>query len=361
MQKTEQETVWSPTQVQFLYRHRNGRYYVRTFAGGKEKWTSLKTKLLTVARNRMKDHVDAAERQRTTGNTSDAIGRLTFGEAITTYREQLQEAAIRPNTKAYREAGLKLVLRSSENVEALNVRRITSKMVEEWLRRSKATAQPYVPRGAKTPAINSTGASMTTIKCALDAVRQVLDVAVSGGHLYANPARNTSVTNAAKRMFKVTRRERAERGALRLPTREEFVQLVDKIRTAGVSDCKAAADYVQFIAFSGARKTEAANVTWSDIDFNRETIHLRVTKNGESRYVPMTGEMRQLLKRMKAQREKAAPEIVPCSSKKHEASSRARARNSGFRVSPPTHCVIFSEQLALRRRRRPYRCRVAWA
>jgi hypothetical protein len=46
---------------QFLYRHRNGRYYVRTFAGGKEKWTSLKTKLLTVARNRMKDHVDAAD------------------------------------------------------------------------------------------------------------------------------------------------------------------------------------------------------------------------------------------------------------------------------------------------------------
>ena len=151
MQKTEKETVWSPTQVQFLYRHRNGRYYVRTFAGGKEKWTSLKTKLLTVARNRMKDHVDAAERQRTTGNTSEAVGRLTFGEAITTYREQLQEAAIRPNTKAYREAGLKLVLRSWENVEALNVRRITSKMVEEWLRRFKATAQPYVPRGAKTP------------------------------------------------------------------------------------------------------------------------------------------------------------------------------------------------------------------
>jgi hypothetical protein len=196
MQKTvEKEPVWSPTQVQFLYRHRNRRYYVRTFAGGKEKWTSLKTKLLTVARNRMKDHVDAAERQRMTGSTSEAVGRLTFGEAITTYREQLQEAAIRPNTKAYREAGLKLVLRSWENVEALNVRRMTSKMVEEWLRRFKSTAQPYVARGAKTPAMNSTGASMTTIKCALDAVRQVLDVAVSGGHLYAN---------VAKRMFKVT-------------------------------------------------------------------------------------------------------------------------------------------------------------
>jgi integrase len=122
------------------------------------------------------------------------------------------------------------------------------------------------------------------------------------------PARNTSVTNAARRMFKVTRCERAERGALRLPACGEFVQLVDKICTAGVSDCKAAADYVQFIAFSGARKTEAANVKWSDIDFNRETIHLRVTKNGKSRYVPMTREMRQLLERVKDQREKVAPE-----------------------------------------------------
>jgi hypothetical protein len=118
---------------------------VRTFAGGKEKWTSLKTKLLTVARNRMKDHVDPAERQRTTGNSSEAVGRLSFGEAITTYREQLQEAAIRPNTKAFREAGLKLVLRSWENVEGLNVRRITSKMVEEWLRRFKFGLEPNSP------------------------------------------------------------------------------------------------------------------------------------------------------------------------------------------------------------------------
>ena len=101
---------------------------------------------------------------------------------------------------------------------------------------------------------------MTTIKCALDAVRQVLDIAVSAGHLYANPARNTTFAEAARRMFKATRRERAERAPLRLPTREEFIQLVEKIFTAGVADCKAAADYVQFIAFCGARKNEAAHV-----------------------------------------------------------------------------------------------------
>lgn len=304
----EKETVWSPTQVQFLYRHKNGRYYVRTYAGGKGNWTSLKTKLLSVAKNRMKEHVDAAERQRTTGDSVAVVGKLTFAEAMKTYREQLARADIRPNTKVYRESGLKLVLRSWEGVETLNVRRITSKTVEEWLRRFKANAVPYVPHNAKTAARNSTGASMTTIKCALDAVRQVLDVAVAAGHLYANPARNSTVADSARRMFKTTRRERAERIPLRLPTRQEFMQLVENIRTAGVSDCKAASDYVQFIAFCGARKNEAINVVWADIDFERETIHLRVTKNGEDRFVPMTEEMCELLKRMKSNRPEATPE-----------------------------------------------------
>ena len=35
--------VRSPTKVQFLYKHMNGSYYVRIYAGGKEKWISLKS------------------------------------------------------------------------------------------------------------------------------------------------------------------------------------------------------------------------------------------------------------------------------------------------------------------------------
>jgi len=34
---------------------------VRTFGAGKEKWTGLKTTLISVAKNRMKAHADAAE------------------------------------------------------------------------------------------------------------------------------------------------------------------------------------------------------------------------------------------------------------------------------------------------------------
>ena len=87
-------SAWTPTKFWFRYKHRNSRHYARAFAAGKEKWTSLKTNLLSVAKNRMR---------------------------------------------------------------------------------------------------SSTGASATTIKCALDAVRQILDIAVAASHLYANPALNDSL------------------------------------------------------------------------------------------------------------------------------------------------------------------------
>ena len=54
----DKQGVWTPTKVQILYKHRNGRYYVRTYAGGKEKWTSLRTTPLFVAKNRMRESLD---------------------------------------------------------------------------------------------------------------------------------------------------------------------------------------------------------------------------------------------------------------------------------------------------------------
>ena len=77
----------------------------------------------------MREHLDAAERHRSAGNSANAVGRLTFNEAMAAYKNNLATADIHPNTKAYCEAGLKLVLRSWEGIEALNVRRITSKMI----------------------------------------------------------------------------------------------------------------------------------------------------------------------------------------------------------------------------------------
>jgi integrase len=47
-------------------------------------------------------------------------------------------------------------------------------------------------------------------------------------------------------------------------------------------------------AYSGARKSEAADVLWRDVDFQRNTVLLRKTKNGYPRVIPLITELRLL-------------------------------------------------------------------
>ena len=61
----------------------------------------------------MREHLDAAGRQRLTGTAAqEATGNFTCGQALKEYQERLKTGDIRPNTKAFREAGIKLVPRS---------------------------------------------------------------------------------------------------------------------------------------------------------------------------------------------------------------------------------------------------------
>lgn len=56
---------------------------------------------------------------------------------------------------------------------------------------------------------------------------------------------------------------------------------------------------MEFLAYTGARKEEAANVTWGDVDLFRERVHLRVTKGGRPRHIPLIPDAKELLTRMK--------------------------------------------------------------
>jgi integrase len=307
MATKKKSSVWKSTSLPQVYRHRNRRYYVRTYAGGKEKWASLETTLLSVAKHRVKEHLEAADKLRASGQKA-ASGPLSFGDAVEIFRKQLEGSDVRPNTKAFHEAGIKLVQRSWEGIANTNVRRISARDVESWLRNFVANAKPYIPVRAKRAARNSTGASLTTIKCALGSMRMILDVAVESGHLPTNPARHDLVAARMGKIAKRIKKVKSVRGdTLHIPTSENFTKLVNTVRNAGVSDCRASADYIEFIAYCGARKNEANNVQWRDIDFAKGLIHLRVTKNGDERVVRMIPEMRLLLERLVRERNSSEP------------------------------------------------------
>jgi len=47
--------------------------------------------------------------------------------------------------------------------------------------------------------------------------------------------------------------------------------------------------------YTGMRKSKIFNLKWRDVDLRRKTIFLRRTKNGESRHLPISGELEKVL------------------------------------------------------------------
>jgi integrase len=95
---------------------------------------------------------------------------------------------------------------------------------------------------------------------------------------------------------------------LRQPEPAQFAQFVQHMENAGGRLSRDCADMVQFLAFSGCRKSEAAHLTWKEIDLDVGTIRVTKTKNGKSRSTPVIADMRGLLLRLKSETPEAGPE-----------------------------------------------------
>ena len=59
---------------------------------------------------------------------------------------------------------------------------------------------------------------------------------------------------------------------------------------------------------TGMRRGEICNLQWFDLNFDRGLIHVRNTKNGKDRIIPMNATVRQLLEAQKVLRARKAQE-----------------------------------------------------
>jgi integrase len=97
------------------------------------------------------------------------------------------------------------------------------------------------------------------------------------------------------------------RKELQLPEPDQFLALVQKVRTAGSRDNDNCGDATEFLSYAGPRLNEAAKIYGRDCSFFKNEITIRGdaitgTKNWEIRRVPMIPEMRKLLERLKSER-----------------------------------------------------------
>lgn len=270
------EQAWKRCGQNLVRYNPSGTYYVRARVAGKLHVKSLETPVLSVARQRLGDEV---RKFRAQAASAAAVGRgkMRVSDAVAIYRERLHVTThLKPRTKDYYKEALAALLRSWPELVETDVKRISERNCRDW-------AATFFRKFSGNRANNT-----------LMVLRNVLEVAVESGVLYTNPAR------AVKRA-KVHAKE------LVLPDREQFMQFVEEIRGAGSRDSKNCADFVQFIAFSGCRLSEAIAVTWRDVDFAKGELTIRGdavtrTKNSEIRRVPMVPELRALLQRMRAER-----------------------------------------------------------
>ena len=282
--------TWSKTSVQNLVKHRSGGYYARLFLGGKERWRSLKTKVLEVARVRLREEQRQADQFGHVAKPTKA-GRMTMAMAIETLlndvnalvplRQRGRKSQITASSAKYRLTTLESLRKTwlktiGREFDSQEIRKITKSEVWRW-----AEGQRKI-------------LSSTRFNNTLGTLRRLFDIAVQAGEIHLN------LTQEIVRSYKPPK-------TTYTPTTAEFFSLVTAIRRSPSHSANDAADYIEFLAYTGARKEEAALVTWADLDLAREKVTFRKTKNGLIRTVELIPSACELLVRIRTSRSQIEP------------------------------------------------------
>lgn len=285
----KREKIWTKTRIQNLWKHRSGVYYGRFNRKGKDQWRSLKTTLLEVAKVRLSEFTGEVDKT-ATPREAQAAGKMSFGEAAAVFLERLKSSGLglrgkRSNRKRitessihYREQTIRALLKSWPELATTDVKKISEADCEKWAERF---ASQY---------------SATRFNNTLDSVRHVFALAIKAGARHGNPAEAIGRCEVRQK-------------TVRLPERPQFMEFVRSIENAGAWCSHDCANLVRMLAFTGCRKNEAANLIWGDVDFERGRIHVRITKNGKPRYVPMIPDARTLLEKLDAERTDASQKM----------------------------------------------------
>ena len=271
------KAIWLKTPFANLVRYvPSGIYFSRIRVRGKLIRRSLKTNKLAVAKLRLGD-LEKVERQRIEVQGAVENGNMRFGDALIAFRGRLhKDASLKPRTKEFREERISALLNSWPGLEETEVRKISKQDCLGWAAEYAVKASPQC--------VNTCVATL----------RMVIDVAIDAGARYDNPAR-------------FIKKLRVRQKELQLPNRDEFLKMVESVEGVNRRYSRDCAYLVRFLAYGGFRKSEAANTTWSDCDFEKKEIVVRGdpetgTKNWTIRRVPMIPDMVELLMHLRAER-----------------------------------------------------------
>jgi integrase len=277
LRQTEPSPLWETTSVQNLIRYQpSGTYFARFKVGGRLVRKSLHTTVFSVAKQRLGDKIEEY-RSRQESVKAFANGKMTVGDAAQVYLNKIDgNPALSPNSKIYYRAMFDFIKRTWPALLGTDVRKVSERECQNWL---VGFQQKYAP---------------ITVNNSIAVLRGIFKETIDAGARFSNPAAELQKVRILPKR-------------LELPSREQFAQFVEAIRTSGESNAEENANMVRLLAYSGMRISEARNVTWRDVNFTKLQLHVRGdaergTKNGERRFVPMIPELEGMLTELRTQR-----------------------------------------------------------
>jgi integrase len=164
-------------------------------------------------------------------------------------------------------------------------------------------------------------ASERTVNLDIIMLRNVLKMAADEGHLRELPKVKTLEAGPVPKRA--------------LVTPAEFSRLLTCACAACKKNGDQLADYLRFLAFSGAREQEALRVKWVDVDFGKELVTIGadgLAKNGEARNVEFNPQLGDLLEKMHLRRAPDCSWIFP-SPRRGDRDEHARSFRESFKLA----------------------------
>jgi integrase len=254
-----------PNLLQYVRRNGTGTYFARVKVNGKLFRQSLGTTVYTDAKDKLPDFL-----KKNRGKTF-AVG--TFGDALNKYQQDLAlDHAISDATKRYRAFCIKTLLSSWQGLAEASLSRIKPEDCKAWA--SKLAGEK----------------DEQYFNNVLGTLRAIF--------------RKAGITGSDD-PSKEVKRLGVKPKPMTLLTPEQFHKLTSHLEQSSAWKAQRSADLIRFLAYSGCRISEARKVTWADVDLSGGFIRVQNAKlrnasnHAITRDVPIIGEMRVLLERLK--------------------------------------------------------------
>ena len=196
-------------------------------------------------------------------------GNATIGELADIYLHGVDLATdLKFASKEYRRKTVQYLFRSWPDLRERTPAKVTEAECKAW-------AAKYHSEFSETLYNNT-----------VDSLRHVFALALNRGLIARNPALAVSKVMVPQKK-------------LELPSTEQFRKIVEYVRSSGSATSQGCGDLVEFLAYSGCRINEAANVRWSDVDYRLGRIYIAPGKTGTSRNIPLLEPMKDLLGQIK--------------------------------------------------------------